>query len=272
MNWMMPYLEAASSRFVASEHMGKLISTALLSMVPLFEGRYAVSTSILMGVPAGFAFLLALVFSTIPMPLILLLLRPVLDWFYTLPIPPVRKFAAWVENRSRRKQEKMQQEKGKGIRAKLRGKVSDGFLDLLGLYIFVAVPLPGTGVWTGSAIATLFEMPRGKAAIVKGYLLRKVGDAYMVMPTGPRMKEYRGMITLNETGAFLFKEAQKPDASRRSLIDAAMAEYKVGEPEAAENVDSFIQQCAECRLFAQINHEIVIYNDPQGESEEAPKE
>ena len=78
MNWMMPYLEAASSRFVASEHMGKLISTALLSMVPLFEGRYAVSTSILMGVPAGFAFLLALVFSTIPMPLILLLLRPVL--------------------------------------------------------------------------------------------------------------------------------------------------------------------------------------------------
>ena len=79
MNWMMPYLEAASSRFVASEHMGKLISTALLSMVPLFEGRYAVSTSILMGVPAGFAFLLALVFSTIPMPLILLLLRPVLD-------------------------------------------------------------------------------------------------------------------------------------------------------------------------------------------------
>ena len=80
------------------------------------------------------------------------------------------------------------------------------------------------------------------------------------------------MITLNETGAFLFKEAQKPDASRRSLIDAAMAEYKVGEPEAAENVDSFIQQCAECRLFAQINHEIVIYNDPQGESEEAPKE
>ena len=109
MNWMMPYLEAASSRFVASEHMSKLISTALLSMVPLFEGRYAVSTSILMGVPAGFAFLLALVFSTIPMPLILLLLRPVLDWFYTLPIPPVRKFAAWVEHRSDKKRARMTQ-------------------------------------------------------------------------------------------------------------------------------------------------------------------
>ena len=40
------------------------------------------------------------------------------------------------------------------------------YLALLGLYLFVALPLPGTGVWTGSAIATLFEMPRGKAALV----------------------------------------------------------------------------------------------------------
>lgn len=164
MNWMMPYLEAVSSRFVASEHMGKLISTALLSMVPLFEGRYAVSTSILMGVPAGFAFLLALVFSTIPMPLILLLLRPVLDWFYTLPIPPVRKFAAWVEHRSDKKRAKMTAPK-KGLMGWLSGRVSAQTLELVALYAFVAVPLPGTGVWTGSAIATLFEMPRGKAAL-----------------------------------------------------------------------------------------------------------
>ncbi len=120
---------------------------------------------------------------------------------------------------------------------------------------------------------TTFTIQQVKVGVRKGYLLRKVGDAYMVMPTGPRMKEYRGMITLNETGAFLFKEAQKPEASRQSLIDAAIAEYKVGEMEAAENVDSFIQQCAQCNLFAQINHEIVVYNAPEGEGEqEAPQE
>ena len=158
-------MESAAGSFVWAENVSKVIITCLLSMVPAFEGRYAITIMVGMNMPAGIAFLLALTFSTIPMPLILLLLRPVLDWFYRLPIKPVQKFAAWVENRSRRKQEQMQQEKGKGIRAKLRGKVSDGFLDLLGLYIFVAVPLPGTGVWTGSAIATLFEMPRGKAAI-----------------------------------------------------------------------------------------------------------
>ena len=34
------------------------------------------------------------------------------------------------------------------------------------MYLFVALPLPGTGVWTGSAVATLFEMPRIKALVV----------------------------------------------------------------------------------------------------------
>ena len=115
--------------------------------------------------PPLFAYLLAAVCSTIPMPFILLLLRPVLDWFYTLPIKPVRKFAAWLEKRSARKREKMHAKKGSGIRGRLQGKVSQDTIELIGLYIFVALPLPGTGCWTGSAIATLFEMPRLKAAI-----------------------------------------------------------------------------------------------------------
>ena len=59
----------------------------------------------------------------------------------------------------------MNANKGKGVRGWLAGKVSEETLELLGLYIFVALPLPGTGCWTGSAIATLFEMPRGKAAV-----------------------------------------------------------------------------------------------------------
>ena len=102
----------------------------------------------------------------------------------------------------------------------------------------------------------------------QGYILRKVGEAYMVMPTGPRMKEYRGMITLNETGAFLFKESQKPEPTREKLIQAAMEEYKVGEEEAAENVDSFIQQCADCHLFSQYDINLVIYNDAPEEEQE----
>lgn len=158
-------LEAAAQTFVWQEHMGKLVSTALLSMVPAFEGRYAVVTSIAMGVPILFSYLLAFISSSIPMPLIILLLRPLLDWFYTLPIKPVQKFAAWLERRSTRKREKMHSNKQTGIMGWLGKYFSSETMELIALYVFVALPLPGTGVWTGSAIATLFEMPRMKSAV-----------------------------------------------------------------------------------------------------------
>ena len=160
-----PVLLAAAGNFVWREQLGKIIVTALLSMVPTFEGRYAVTIMLGMGMPVGFAYVLAVICSTLPMPFILLLLRPVLDWFYTLPIKPVRKFAAWLERRSERKRRKMHAGKKRGVRGWLGRWLSEDALELIGLYIFVALPLPGTGCWTGSAIATLFEMPRLKSAV-----------------------------------------------------------------------------------------------------------
>ena len=154
-------LAAAQTGFVWSEHMQKVALAAFLSMVPMYEGRYAVATGIAMGMPAVFTYLLAFVCSSVPIPIILLLLRPVLDWFYTLPIKPVRRFAAWLERRSARKHDRMRATGGR-----LKGRVSPETLELIALYAFVAVPLPGTGVWTGSAIATLFEMPRLKSGAV----------------------------------------------------------------------------------------------------------
>ena len=158
-------LSAAENSFVVSENLSKVLLTMFLSLVPTYEGRYAVPVMLGLGMPPLFAYLLAAVCSSIPMPFILLLLRPVLDWFYALPIKPVRKFAAWLEKRSARKREKMHARKASGIRGWLQDKVSQDTIELLGLYIFVALPLPGTGCWTGSAIATLFEMPRFKSAI-----------------------------------------------------------------------------------------------------------
>ena len=155
-------LAAADKAFVWQEHTREIITTALLSMVPTFEGRYAVAVAVRMGMPAVFSFLLALICSSLPVPFILLLLRPVLDWFYTLPIRPVQSFAAWLERHAEKKRASMNEKNQKGI----RGKLSADTAELLALYIFVALPLPGTGVWTGSAVATLFGMPRGKAALV----------------------------------------------------------------------------------------------------------
>lgn len=161
-NWLMNpnILAAAQGAFVWQEHTGKILTTALLSMVPTFEGRYAVTVALGMGMPPMFSYLLALICSSLPVPVILLLLRPVLDWFYTLPIKPVRRFAAWLEKHAEKKRARMNAKNQKGLRARLSADAAE----LLALYVFVALPLPGTGVWTGSAVATLFNLPRGKAA------------------------------------------------------------------------------------------------------------
>ena len=155
-----PLLAAAGGAFVWQNHIRQIVTTALLSMVPTFEGRYAVTVALGMGMPPVFSYLLALICSSLPVPFILLLLRPVLDWFYTLPIPPVQKFAAWLERHAAKKRASMNEKNRLGFRARLSADAAE----LVALYIFVALPLPGTGVWTGSAIATLFNMPRGKAA------------------------------------------------------------------------------------------------------------
>ena len=137
----------ANGAFVWGEHVSEILMTALLSMVPTFEGRYALVAAQAMGMPALPAYIIAVIFSTVPVPFLLLLLRPILDWMYTWPIKFVRRFAAWVDARAERK----------------KGSVDK--LGLWGLYLFVAIPLPGTGAWTGSAIATLLKMDK-KAALL----------------------------------------------------------------------------------------------------------
>ena len=137
----------AQQAFVWSENIGKVISVALLSMVPTFEGRYALIVGHAIGMPLLPAFVLAFVMSTVPMPFIFLLLKPILKWFYSLPFRPIGKLAAWVEGHAQKKAKDL--ETG----------------SLVALFMFVAIPLPGTGGWTGSIIATLLDMNRRRAAI-----------------------------------------------------------------------------------------------------------
>ena len=133
--------------FVLSEHLPQVITTALLSLVPTFEGRYAVVTGLAMGMPPVPAYLLAVVMSSLPMPILLWLLKPLLSWVLSWPFKPIRFLAERFITKAQEKAAKMQ----KG--------------SLWALYLFVALPLPGTGVWTGSAIAVLLDIPRGKAAL-----------------------------------------------------------------------------------------------------------
>ena len=77
--------------------------------------------------------------------------------------------------------------------------------------------------------------------IKKDFVLRKVADSYVVVPVNKLTLDFNGIITLNETGAFLFERMQK-GTSREDLIDALLAEYEVTPDKAAADVDIFIQK------------------------------
>lgn len=84
--------------------------------------------------------------------------------------------------------------------------------------------------------------------IKEGFVLKTVGDNYIVVPVGAQTVDFRCMITLNATGAFLWEKlAAGSDAEQ--LVAALLAEYEVTAERAAQDVDTFIAQLRENGLL-----------------------
>lgn len=73
-----------------------------------------------------------------------------------------------------------------------------------------------------------------------GFSLRKVADSYVIIPVGDNLVDFSAMITINETGAFLW-EKLKADTNADALTDALCAEYDVTAEEAASDVTDFVK-------------------------------
>ena len=128
-----------------------------VSMVPLIELRGAIPIGLGMGLPILPTYLVCVVGNMIPVPFIYLFARKFLIWGYHKPlIGPICKFCI-VKGE-------------KGGRA-LEAKAGRGLV--VALLLFVGIPLPGTGAWTGSLLAALLGMKFKKAfpAVVLGILL-----------------------------------------------------------------------------------------------------
>ena len=109
-----------------------------MSMLPVLEVKAAIPMGLAMGLPLWETFFIALIGSCIPVPFILLLLRPFFHWCTGRPF--FHKLAQKLQSRF--------QKKSTGVRK----------YSLLGLFLFVAIPLPTTGVWTGSGIAAMLDL------------------------------------------------------------------------------------------------------------------
>ncbi len=120
--------------------MSAFLKVMLVSMLPIIEVKGAIPMGLLWGLNGWEAFIAAVIGSSIPVPFIMLLLKPALRWMRSLPYKPCHVYADWFERRAMKK----------------KGRISEK--SLIFLFLFVAIPIPTTGVWMGSAIATLLDI------------------------------------------------------------------------------------------------------------------
>lgn len=112
----------------------------VISMVPLIELRGAIPYGLALGLDPFLTYALAIVGNCLPVPFILFFIRKILAWMQASRVSFFRKVATFVVEKGQRGFHKVQK------------------YAVFGLFLFVAVPLPGTGAWTGSLIAALLDM------------------------------------------------------------------------------------------------------------------
>ena len=84
--------------------------------------------------------------------------------------------------------------------------------------------------------------------IKDGFILRKVADNYIVVAVGDRVKEFNGVINLNETGAVLWRALQM-GAEIDDLVKALLNEYDVSVEVALNDVNTFVGKLQEAKLI-----------------------
>ena len=84
--------------------------------------------------------------------------------------------------------------------------------------------------------------------IKDGFILRKIADNYIVVAVGDRIKDFNGVINLNETGALLWRTLQM-GAEIDDLVKALLNEYDVSEEIALNDVNNFVYKLQEAKLI-----------------------
>ena len=77
--------------------------------------------------------------------------------------------------------------------------------------------------------------------IKEGFVLRDVMDEYIVMPAGAQMKEFEGVVVLNEPSAFLWKKMQS-DVTRQELVEALLEEYDIDGAVAEKDTEELLKK------------------------------
>ena len=130
----------------------------IISMIPILElrGGILAASPAFLDVPALHTIPLCIVGNMIPIPFILLFIKKIFQWMKKY--KRLGEIATWFENKALSKKDKVEK------------------YEFWGLVLFVGIPLPGTGAWTGSLIAALIDIDFKKAitAIFVGIMMATV--------------------------------------------------------------------------------------------------
>ena len=141
------------TEFISNLIGNDIISTLIMSFVPLIELKGGIVFARGVGIGTVESFGLSYLGSTIAFIPVFFLLIPILKWLRK--IKCVSNFADKIESYFQGKaQEALSKEQGK----QRRKSMSETFIKQLSVFIFVAIPLPMTGVWTGTAIAVFLNL------------------------------------------------------------------------------------------------------------------
>ncbi len=114
----------------------------LISMVPLIELRGSIPYAVGFDLPLLPSYIICILGNMLPVPIIFLFARKVLEWGADKPV--IGKFFTFCLEKGHKGGEKLQQKAGRGL--------------FVALLLFVGIPVPGTGAWTGTLAASLLDM------------------------------------------------------------------------------------------------------------------
>ncbi len=138
-------------------NIGSLLMTLLIAMTPVLELRAAIPAGVIAGLDLRLVVATAIIGNLIPIPFIIIFIRRIFKWMQT----KSEKLAQLVK----RMEEKADRKKDKVLK-----------YEFWGLMLFVAIPLPGTGAWTGALIAAMLDMQLKRAfpAIAAGVAIAAI--------------------------------------------------------------------------------------------------
>lgn len=144
---------------------GEFCFTMLVSMIPVVELRGGIPFGVSLGLPVWAAYVAAVIGNLLPVPFILVYIKEIFHWMRRR-MPRLNSLVDRLEQK-----------------AHLKGRRVTKY-KYLGLLLFVAIPLPGTGAWTGALAAAFLDMPLRKAlgSILAGILI--AGIAISVLTFG----------------------------------------------------------------------------------------